>query len=80
MADSGYEGIDRAISTESMLDYKAEPLTAEILQECIDLYLKENSYKPYVEIHHPECPKYVTQVKKACRCGAAPLEGVLKTI
>lgn len=34
--------------------------------------------RPHEEFHSPECPKWVTHGQRACRCGAAPTEGMFE--
>ncbi len=33
---------------------------------------------PPVELHNPECPKLLSEGRRACRCGTAPLEAVFE--
>lgn len=46
------------------------PLTPKILQEAAELMKNKYGFPDSeFEVHHPECPKFLTKGVKACRCG-----------
>lgn len=52
-------------------------LTREMIEEAYRRCVKSFG-TVYTELHHPRCPKFVTQGEKACRCGACPMEALLE--
>ena len=52
-------------------------LTRERLEAAAER-IRQNYGNPVEEFHHPRCPKIVSAGKKACRCGACPLESILE--
>jgi hypothetical protein len=62
---------------DSILIAEGRPLTREDLERAADL-IRQNYGRVEPELHHPKCPKYLTQGKKACRCGACPEEAAFE--
>ena len=73
--DHPYEGED----FQSRISLKQHPWTPEWFREVSDRILAEPyDIRPPHEFHSPACPKWLTKGKKACRCGACPLEAIFE--
>jgi hypothetical protein len=71
-------GIDFGFDSKSVSVFTTEGrLMEEELVEAAELAKKDFGRLGH-EYHSPKCPKITTQGKKACRCGAAPLEAVFE--
>ena len=76
MSDAFY-GIDRSAAPSSW-QFVADPFTAATLRQAMQDLLNAPPPDPRIELHHPECPKWVTQGKRACRCGTCPVEAAIE--
>jgi hypothetical protein len=80
MAQTPFAGINRSVAVDTLAGMRitaSMPLTRESLERAAER-IRQMPISPPFEIHSPDCPKYRTQGRKACRCSTAWWEGMLE--
>lgn len=73
-----FEGIDRGVSTETLAGKPVGQITPDELLEALQRMYVGPEYVTELELHNPECPKWLWRGARACRCGVAPLEEIFE--
>ena len=75
---SPFDGIDKTPAPDRLAGQEQGVLTPELFESMRKKMMEMPPPGPPMEYHNPRCPKWLTQGKKACRCGAAPMEGIFE--